>query len=148
LSVSQLQAGPGRVAVVEVIARGPEFEGLSAQGVVAQIRDVRLRIIEQLVGNWPPEDETYRETVSVGGLPYACSLGRASGERFLLHVRPEDGVLDRCRTRNIDAALVKKLRAARKALASTWPNTMTNSSLNADKSKRPSAAWTCGLTEP
>src|SRR5437762_10801588 len=71
----QLRKLPGRIALVEVIELGTEFDGQypSFPGKAARNRKVRVRTIEAFKGTWPPE-ETIEETISISGYEFECSL--------------------------------------------------------------------------
>jgi hypothetical protein len=110
-----LRAAFERIALVEVIELGPEFDGHSPiPNVTGRNRYVRVRIIESLTGAWAPE-ETVEETLRVGDSEFDCSLFRRRGDKFLLLLRAKQSLADWCNTRVPEPALVKALRGTVKA---------------------------------
>src|ERR1700682_3284146 len=73
-----------RIALVEVVALGPEFDGPSPiANVAGRNRYVRVRVVEQLKGEWAPE-ETVAETLRLGASEFDCSLYRGVGDKLIL----------------------------------------------------------------
>src|SRR6266566_2970851 len=104
---ADLRATFERIALVEVVELGPEFEGQSPLPSVARRnRRVRLRTVESLAGNWAPE-EIVEETLRVGESEFDCSLSRHPGDQFILLLRAKQSIADWCNTRGSDPALIK-----------------------------------------
>ena len=109
-----LRAAFERIALVEVIELGPEFDGQSPiPNMKSRNRNVRVRVIEALAGNWASE-ETVQETLRLGGAEFDCPLSHRMGDKFILLLTANQYVADGCNTRGSDPALVKALRGERK----------------------------------
>jgi hypothetical protein len=109
-SPAELRTTFERIALVEVIQLGPEFDGQSpVPTMTSRNRNVRVRVIEVLAGNWAAV-ETVQETLRLGAAEFDCPLSRRMGDKFILLLTANQSLADGCNTRTPDAALVKALR--------------------------------------
>ena len=103
-----------RIALVEVVALGPEFDGQSPiPNVPGRNRYVHVRVVEPLKGEWAPE-ETVAETLRLGASEFDCSLYRGVGDKLILLLAAKQSLVDLCNARGLDPALLKALRGERK----------------------------------
>jgi hypothetical protein len=109
-TLAQLRVENDRIALVEVVEVGAEFDGsTNFTSKLATIRNVRLRIVESFTGSWAPE-ATVTETLRVEGYEIDCPLGYHPGERFILFLGNDQTFVTVCDTRPADQALLERLR--------------------------------------
>jgi hypothetical protein len=90
-----LRANFSRIAEVEIVSLGPEFQAPSPPPArdVSRHRKVQIKVVEVFAGRWEPE-----EWIVEAGFEFDCSLNRRTGSRFLLAMRQPDEVVGYCNT--------------------------------------------------
>src|SRR4051812_16034024 len=91
---TSLRAEFDRIALVEIVSFGPEFDGRSPIfSRPGRNRKVQMKVIEVFAGTWSPE-----EWIIEGGFESACSLNREVGTPFLLALSARDDIVSFCNT--------------------------------------------------